>query len=100
MPGQPPMDRARFEHFVSAVTDGMPGYTYEIHDQIAQGDLVVNRVTWRGVHSGQIAGIPATGRSVEMSGINMFRVIDGQVVAQWAELDMLRLLQQIGAVPA
>jgi steroid delta-isomerase-like uncharacterized protein len=100
MPGQPPMDRATVEHFVSAVTDGMPGYTYEIHDQIAQRDIVANRVTWRGVHSSTLAGVPATGRAVELHGINMFRVRDGQVVAQWAQLDMLGLLQQIGAIPA
>jgi steroid delta-isomerase-like uncharacterized protein len=99
MPGQRPMDRTAFEHFVSAVSDGMRGYTFEIHDQIAQGDLVVNRVTWRGVHSGDMAGVPATGRSVELTGINMFRVSDGRVVEQWAQLDMLGLLQQIGAIP-
>jgi steroid delta-isomerase-like uncharacterized protein len=99
MPGQPPMDRATFEHFVSGVSNGMPGYTYEIHDQIAQGDRVVNRVTWRGVHSATMAGVPATGRSVELRGINMFRVSDGRVVEQWAQLDMLGLLQQIGAIP-
>jgi steroid delta-isomerase-like uncharacterized protein len=99
MPGQPPMDRATFEHFVSGVTSGMPGYTYEIHDQIAQGDLVANRITWRGVHSADLAGVPASGRSIELRGINMFRVKDGQVVEQWAELDMLGLLQQIGAIP-
>jgi hypothetical protein len=46
---------------VSGVTNGMPGYTYEIHDQIAQGDVVANRVTWRGVHSCNLAGVPATG---------------------------------------
>ncbi len=86
--------------FVAGVTDGMPGYTYEIHDQIAQGDLVVNRITWRGVHSGNLAGVSATGRSIELRGINMFRVKDGRVVEQWAELDMLGLLQQIGAIPA
>ena len=45
MPGQPPMDRRTFEHYVGGVTAGMPGYTYEIHDQIAQGDLVANRIT-------------------------------------------------------
>src|ERR1700682_977799 len=99
MPGQPPMDRATFEHYVAGVTDGMPGYTYEIHDQIAQRDLVVNRVTWRGVHSGDLAGVPATGRSIELRGINMFKVTDGRVVAQWAELDIFGLLQQIGAIP-
>src|SRR6185503_5009309 len=74
MPGQEPMDRAAFEHFVSGVTDGLPGYTYEIHDQIGQGDLVVNRLTWRGVHAGSLLGVPATGRSIELRGINMFRV--------------------------
>jgi steroid delta-isomerase-like uncharacterized protein len=100
MPGQPPMDRATFEQYVAGVAAGLPGYTYEIHDQIAQGDLVVNRITWRGVHSGSLAGVPATGRSVELRGINMFRVKDGRVTAQWAQLDMLGLLQQIGAIPS
>jgi steroid delta-isomerase-like uncharacterized protein len=100
MPGRPPMDRATFEQYVSGVTAGMPGYTYEIHDQIAQGDLVANRVTWRGVHSGTLAGVPATGRSIELRGINMFRVHNGRAVEQWAQLDMLGLLQQIGAIPA
>lgn len=100
MPGQAPMDRATFEHFVGGVTNGMPGYTYEIRDQIAQGDLIANRITWRGVHSGSLAGVPATGRSIELRGINMFRVNGGRVVEQWAQLDMLGLLQQIGAIPA
>jgi steroid delta-isomerase-like uncharacterized protein len=99
MPGQPPMDRATFERYVAAVADGLPGYTYQIHDQIAQADLVVNRITWRGVHTGTLAGIPATGRSVELRGINMFRVTNGIVAEQWAQLDMLGLLQQIGAIP-
>src|SRR5262249_40928746 len=98
MPGQPQMDRAMFEQFVAHVADGLPGYTFEIHDQVAQHDLVVNRITWRGVHSAELAGVPATGRSVELRGINMFRVRDGRVVEQWAELDMLGLLQQIGAI--
>ena len=77
-----------------------PATPSEIHDQIAQGDVVANRVTWQGVHSGNLAGVPATGRPIELRGINMFRVRDGRVVAQWAELDMLGLLQQIGAIPA
>ncbi len=98
MPGQPPMDRATFERFVAGVGDGLPSYTYEIHDQIAQRDLVVNRITWRGIHSAELAGVPATGRSVELRGINMFRVSEGRVVEQWAQLDMLGLLQQIGAI--
>src|SRR5690349_17240024 len=100
MPGQPPMDCAAFEHYVAGTTVVFPGYTYEIHDQIAQGDLVVNRISWRGIHSGELAGIPPTGRPLELRGINMFKVKDGRVVAQRAELDIFGLLQQIGAIPA
>ena len=100
LPGGPPMDRATFEHAVSGFGVGFPGYTYEINDQIAQGDIVVNRVTWRGVHGGEFAGVPATGRPIELSGVNMFKVKDGRVVEQRAELDFFGLLQQIGAIPA
>jgi predicted ester cyclase len=100
MPGQPPMERQTFEHFVAALTDSIPGYTYEIHDQIAQGDLVANRITWRGVHTIDLGSIPATGLAVELAGINMFQVKDGRVIAQWAQLDMFGLLQQLGAIPA
>jgi predicted ester cyclase len=100
MPSQPPMDRTSFEHFVAGFGAGFPGYTYQIQDQIAQGDLVVNRVTWRGVHDGAFAGVPASGRPIELGGINMFKVKDGRVVAQWAELDIFGLLQRIGAIPS
>jgi predicted ester cyclase len=99
MPGQPPMDRTTFEHYVAGTAAVFPGYTYEIHDQIAQDDLVVNRIAWRGIHGGVLAGIPPTGRQLELRGINMFKVKDGRVVAQWAQLDILGLLQQIGAFP-
>jgi predicted ester cyclase len=99
MPGQPPMDRTAFELFVGGFGVGFPGYTYEIQDQIAQGDVVVNRIIWRGIHGGEFAGTPATGRPIQLDGINMFRVRDGRVVEQHAQLDFFGLLQQIGAIP-
>jgi len=99
MPGQAPMDRAAFEQFVAGFGAGFPGYTYDIQDQIAQGDIVCNRVVWRGTHGGEFAGIPATGRPFELDGINMFTVQHGRVVEQRAELDFFGLLQQIGAIP-
>ncbi len=99
MGGQPPMNRETFEDTLAGFAEGFPGYTFEIEDQIADGDLVVNRVTWRGLHGGEFAGVPATGRPFELHGINMFKVGNGRVVEQWAELDMFGLLQQIGAIP-
>jgi steroid delta-isomerase-like uncharacterized protein len=99
MPGQPPLDRAAFEQSLAAFGEGFPGYTYELHDQIASGTLVANRITWHGVHGGEFAGIPATHKPFALGGINMFRVRDGRVEEQWAQLDFFGLLQQIGAIP-
>lgn len=99
MPGQPPLDRTAFEQVLAGFAAGFAGYTHEIHDQIAQGDLVVNRITWSGEHSGEFGGVAATRRSFELGGINMFRIREGRVAEQWAQLDMLSLLQQIGAIP-
>jgi steroid delta-isomerase-like uncharacterized protein len=99
MPGRPPMDRAAMEQFIGDFAAGFPDYSFEILDQIAQGDTVFNRITWRGVHSGEFAGVPATGRQIELRGINLFKVKNGRVVEQRAELDFLGLLQQIGAIP-
>jgi steroid delta-isomerase-like uncharacterized protein len=99
MPGRPPMDRATMEGFIAEFAAGFPGYTFEIQDQVAQGDLVFNRITWQAVHTGTFAGVPPTGRPVELSGINLFKVNDGKIVEQRAELDFLGVLQQIGAIP-
>ena len=99
MPGHPPMDLAGLGQFINRVADGMPGFRYQIDDQIAQGDTVFNRITSRGVHTAELAGVPATGRPIELRIINLFKVKDGRVVEQRAKIDMLGLLQQIGAIP-
>lgn len=98
--GQPVQDRAAFEAQLAEFGAGFPGYRYEIHDQIAQGDMVANRVTWHAVHTGTFKGVPPTGRTVELRGINLFKVRDGRIVEQWAQPDFLGLMQQIGAIPA
>jgi steroid delta-isomerase-like uncharacterized protein len=100
MPGRPPLDRDNFENLLGEFGAAFPGYTYQIDDQIAQDDLVFNRVTWRGVHGGEFAGVPATGRPIVLTGINLFTIEDGRVVEQRAELDFFGLLQQIGAIPS
>lgn len=71
------------------------------HCEVAQRLAVVfNRVTWRGIHTGEFNGIPATGRPIELRGINLFKLKDGRIVEQRAELDFFGLLQQIGAIPS
>ena len=70
-----------------------------IDDLIVDGDLVGIRNTWHGTHSGEFYGIPATGKTVAVTSIGLDRVRDGQVVEGWGELDMVGMMQTLGAMP-
>jgi predicted ester cyclase len=52
-----------------------------------------------GTHGGEMAGIPATGKTVEFGGTDIIRVVDGKVAEHWGTTDNMRLMQQIGAIP-
>ncbi|MBO3749427.1 ester cyclase [Streptosporangiaceae bacterium NEAU-GS5] len=77
---------------------GVPDMVLEIHAQYAEGSRCVTRFTGRGTHQGFWLGVPATGKEVSLSGIAVTRVIDGQVVSDWGEFDVMGLLQQLGVV--
>lgn len=68
-----------------------------VEDVIAEGDRIVLRFTMRGTHRGEFLGVPATGRQVTWSGINIARVANGKFVEIWGCADLLGLLQQLGA---
>lgn len=79
---------------------GFPDWRSEMHELIAEGDLVVERFTASGTHRGEVMGVAGTGRTVSLPGINIFRLRDGQIVERWGRLDELGLLRQLGLVPA
>ncbi|MFG2722547.1 ester cyclase [Streptomyces sp. NPDC048416] len=78
--------------------EATPG-THTIEDQIAEGDKVVSRLTARGVHEGDLPGIPRTGKAVETTAVVIHRIENGRLVEKWSERDLLRMLQQLGVVP-
>jgi predicted ester cyclase len=53
----------------------------------------------RGVHAGELLGIPATNTEVETEGIAIHRVRDGKIAEYWSVTDVARVLQQVGALP-
>ena len=76
-----------------------PDLTLTVEDMIAEGDKVVSRLTIRATHRGDFQGIPATGKQVTQTGIDILRIAGGKVVERWGEFDNLGLLQQLGVVP-
>ena len=76
-----------------------PDWHGTVDDIIVEGDKVVNRWTGHGTHLADLMGIPATGKSVTLNGITIFRVADGIVIEEWTQADQLSLMQQLGIVP-
>jgi predicted ester cyclase len=71
-----------------------------IEDLIVEGDLVGVRNSWHGTHTGSdFYGIPASGKRVDVTSIGLDRVVDGKVVEGWGEMDMVGMMQQLGAMP-
>jgi steroid delta-isomerase-like uncharacterized protein len=73
---------------------------WELHDFIAEGDLVVARWSLTGTQRGEFLGIPPTGKPFTLQVIELYRVANGKMAEHWNVVDMYGFYQQIGAVPA
>ncbi|GGT31738.1 ester cyclase [Streptomyces chromofuscus] len=74
---------------------GLTGFKMTILDQIVEGNKVVTRWSFTGVHTGTVFGIPASGRQVTLSGISIDRVVQGQSVEHWSEGNFGRFLDEL-----
>jgi steroid delta-isomerase-like uncharacterized protein len=66
---------------------------------IAEENKVAARFTARGIHKGNFMGLPATGKSITMTGIEIFRIENGKIIELWGEVNLLGLMQQLGLFP-
>jgi predicted ester cyclase len=78
----------------------LPDWHSEADQFISEGDLVVERFTASGTHTGApLMGVPASGTTVTLAGINIFRMKGDRIVERWGRLDEAGLLRQLGLVP-
>ena len=71
-----------------------------VRSQVAEGDMVATRVNWRGVHTGDFAGIPATGRAVSVDAMAIDRIEGGKIVSHDAYFDLATFMGQLTAMAA
>ncbi len=81
---------------VKSFHTAFPDFRSSIEELFAVGDKVIVRVIDRGTHEGEIMGIPATGKEIEMSIIAIFYFQEGKIVEVREEVDFLGLMQQLG----
>jgi steroid delta-isomerase-like uncharacterized protein len=96
----PPGGAAGAEAFrgtVAFLRSVFPDFTITHEDFVVTGDKVAVRSVSRGTHSGELLGIPATGRKVEYRAFDFHRIENGRIAKSWHMEDYLALLNQLGA---
>ena len=86
-----------FKEFTRAWKSAFPDLEVEIHERVAEADLVVTRWTGRATHLGPYHGIPPTCKRVALEAVSIERLRDGLVTDEWFISDSLALLRQLGA---
>jgi steroid delta-isomerase-like uncharacterized protein len=97
LPGQGPGREGMLYRF--ALITGALAPRFTVEDVVAEGDRVVVRWTNAGTHVGEFAGMPATGRPFTISGIDIYRIVDGKLCEHWDVVDQLSMLGQLGLLP-
>lgn len=91
---------AGYHQLIGGYVAAFPDLRLTILDMIAEGDKVVARFTVGGTHRGDLMGLAPTGKAMEVNGITILRFRDGKVAEEWELVDMLGMMQQLGAIPA
>ena len=73
-----------------------PDLKMTVNNMVAEGDLVAVHWTFRGTHThGGYAGLPATGTKVLMTGITIWRIVDGKITDEWSSFNEMGAYAQI-----
>jgi predicted ester cyclase len=89
-----------FRDLLGMFRGAFPDMTVRPVDIVQDGDRAAWRIEGFGTHQGDLPGIPATGKRVTFTGVEMGRLSeDGRAIEHWSGFDMLSILQQLGVVP-
>jgi steroid delta-isomerase-like uncharacterized protein len=98
-PYNPGGGRDGVRQFFSMFYTAFPDIAYDMHEVLAEGDKAMMYGTMHGTQQGEFMGVPATGKAVAVSAVDIVRFADGKMVEHWGLVDQLALLQQLGVVP-
>ena len=70
---------------------------FELMDSTAE--YTIYKPDGSAVHKGELASIPATGKTITIRMFTMLRLAQGKIAEEWEIFDELGVMQQLGAIP-
>ena len=99
LPGLPPgLEGGKMAH--QAFIASAPDLKTRTDQLVAEGDKVVEWYTATGTNTGPMMGMPATGKSYEITSVVLYRLANGKIVETWGLNDEAGLMRQLGMMPA
>jgi steroid delta-isomerase-like uncharacterized protein len=89
-----------FAQQLAAFRAGFPDLHVSIDDLLTDGDRFASRTTVTGTHTGDLMGMPATGKRVSVEAVDIGRIENGQAKERWGGLNLYSMLTQLGVIPA
>ena len=93
------MNGEQYKGLCQAYFSAFPDLHITTNMLVAEADKVCKVWTAHSTHKGELMGIPATGKSIVVKGIEVFRIADGKIAELWASMDNLGMMQQLGVIP-
>jgi steroid delta-isomerase-like uncharacterized protein len=89
----------QLKQLMTSIYAAFPDFHLDIDELIAEGDKVVKRFTIHCTHQGEFMGVPPTGKAITFSGTDTYRIAGGEIAEEWADINWLGFMQQLGVVP-
>ncbi len=85
---------------IETCRNGFPDLKFTVDDTIAERNEVVLHWTARGTHKAPFLGMQPTNRKATVSGTSIFRIEGGKITEQWADWNLMSLMDQLGVATA
>jgi len=99
IPSELPSNREGWKMLSAGYIAAFPDVHVHELDLIANDDYVIGRFRLTGTHQGELMGIPATNKTIDVTGILIVRIENGKFTERWEEFNNIALMQQLGVVP-
>lgn len=96
---------AHLKQVVTAMRTAFPDLHFELHEMVAEGEIVAFRSTMTGTQTGMFnlvpgRSLPPSGKAVSVPHMHFVRIVDGKTTDLWHVWNIPMMLQQLGAAPA
>lgn len=81
--------------FNEVLRPAIPDIKVTIYDQIAEGDKVVTRKNISGTQTGNLMGIPPTGKKISIDVIDIVRIKNGKYAEHWGINTLSSVIAQL-----